>query len=79
MHHPTDKIAHTMAYVTPVVDHCLITPVMTDKPGLTETDGNGSTRVEQNNQSNQRKKYQMFMCRCNYKKNLLVYYHETSI
>ena len=21
MHHPTDKIAHTMAFVTPVVEH----------------------------------------------------------
>ena len=23
MHHPTDRIAHTMAYVTPVVEHWL--------------------------------------------------------
>ena len=23
MHHPTDKIAHTTAFVTPVVEHCL--------------------------------------------------------
>ena len=23
MHHPTDRIAHTMAFVTPVVEHWL--------------------------------------------------------
>ena len=23
MHHPTDRIAHTAAFVTPVVEHCL--------------------------------------------------------
>ena len=23
MHHPTDRITHTMAFVTPVVEHCL--------------------------------------------------------
>ena len=23
MHHPTDRIAHTTAFVTPVVEHCL--------------------------------------------------------
>ena len=23
MHHPTDMIAHTMAFITPVVDHWL--------------------------------------------------------
>ena len=28
MHHPTDRIAHTMAFVTPVVEHWLVSEVV---------------------------------------------------
>ena len=37
MHHPTDRIAHTTAFVTPVVEHWLEGEIVSDQmPDLTD-------------------------------------------
>ena len=35
MHHPTDRIAHTTAFVTPVVEHWLEREIAQSSDGLT--------------------------------------------
>ena len=47
MHHPTDRITHTMAFVTPVVEHWLERQIAHDseKTGVT-TSVNGIKRKQ---------------------------------
>ena len=37
MHHPTDRITHTTAFVTPVVEHWLEQEIAQFVPGITVT------------------------------------------
>ena len=41
MHHPTDRIAHTTAFVTPVVEHWLEREIGLDSPLVVDIRGGG--------------------------------------
>ena len=80
MHHPTDRIAHTTALVTPVVEHWLeqeiaqwVHPMkVASKPN----DGIHLT-IHITNERHMTEKFpsplMMFVCFCGFKKNIFIY------